>query len=122
MARIRINKDGLASNISAMQNHITQLETLNGSLSSLIDDINASWEGDSCTAFVATMQKRLSKSRQMIKVLETFKKYMEDARSRFEEKDKAGARRINYTAGGGGYASGGGGGGSFGGGGSMGGR
>ena len=122
MPRIRINTNGLKSNISAMQNHIRQLEILNGSLTTLISNIDASWEGEACKSYISTMQKRLAKSQQMVKVLTTFKKYMEDALSRFEERDKSGWRRINYTAGGGGYSYGGGGGGSSGGGGSMGGR
>ena len=47
MARIKIDKDGLRNNISAMQNHITQLDNYNRSLSDLIKDIHGSWEGDS---------------------------------------------------------------------------
>ena len=100
MARIRINTDGLKSNISEMNNYIATLEQLNNRLQTLITRINDSWEGNACKAYVEAMMKRLSKSKEMVKVLVAFRGYMQQAVSKFEERDKIGAGNILAVSGG----------------------
>lgn len=94
MGRIKINADGLRSDIAAMDQHIGQLEALNSQLEGLINRIDESWDGDACTAYIASMNGRLQSARQMISVLQEFRSYMQEAVDRFEEKDQQGASRI----------------------------
>ena len=94
MGRIKINTDGLQSNIASMDQHIGQLEALNSQLESLINRIDESWEGDACNAYIASMTGRLQSAKQMISVLQEFRSYMQEAVNRFEEKDQQGASRI----------------------------
>jgi len=94
MARIKVNTEGLQANISAISEKIAELQGFNANLDSLLNQIDASWEGAASVAYAARMRRYYSKTVEMIGVLEEFRKYMQEASSKFEQQDSAGAAGI----------------------------
>lgn len=94
MADIRIDTDGLERNISDMNGYISELESLINRTITLLSAIKSGWEGKACEAYIMTMQTRVQKAQQMIKVLQEFKSYMENAKQTFIEQDQTSASQI----------------------------
>lgn len=94
MAQIRVNPEGLRQNASAISGKISELQSLNTRLTSLISSIDSSWDGEASQVYITTMSRYAEKARSMVDVLQELKRYMEQAASRFEQKDRDGANRI----------------------------
>ena len=94
MARIKVNIEGLQANISAINQKIAELQGYNANLNNLLNQIDSSWEGAASEAYASKMRGYHSKAVEMISVLEEFKRYMQDAVTRFEQQDRDGASDI----------------------------
>ena len=94
MAKIKVNVDALRQNKTDIERRITELQNLNTSLDRLLSDIEGSWTGAASEKYIATMRQHKKKAEQMVNVLNQFKSYIEQAATRFEQKDKDGASKI----------------------------
>lgn len=94
MAKIKANIDELRQNKSDIEKRIVELESLNASLDGLLSDIEGSWTGAASEQYIATMRQHKKKAEQMVHVLNEFKTYIDQAATRFEQKDKEGATKI----------------------------
>ena len=94
MADIKIDNAGLAESEQALKTYMADLQGLNTRLTSLIDQISASWEGNRSRRFLQMMQERRLKAEEMVNVLREFSDYAKQARERFTELDKRSAAQI----------------------------
>lgn len=94
MAEIRVDVEGLLSNKRAIEQKISELQSLNMRLEQLIHRIGDSWEGEASERYIEKMLGYKVKAEEMVAVLEEFKKYMEQAANTFAQKDRDGANRI----------------------------
>ena len=97
MASIKIDFSSLEKNASDMNSYITQLQTLNTQLDSLIVQVSESWEGTACEAYIAKMQERSRKAKEMIEVLTAFRTYMTQTVQQFRSEDQNNASRIRNS-------------------------
>jgi WXG100 family type VII secretion target len=97
MADIKIDNAGLAESEQALKNYMSDLQGLNTRLTSLIDQIGASWEGNRSRRFLQMMLERRQKAEEMVNVLREFSDYAKQARERFTELDKRSAAQIRSS-------------------------
>ena len=97
MAKIKVNVDTLRDNANQVTRQIQALESLNSRLDQLLNQIEGSWTGNACEQYLATMRQHKQKTQAMVKVLETFRDYMQRAAARFEGVDHDGATRIRNS-------------------------
>ena len=97
MADIKIDNAGLAESEQALKTYMADLQGLNTRLTSLIDQISASWEGNRSRRFLQMMQERRLKAEEMVNVLREFSDYAKQARERFKELDKRSASQIRNS-------------------------
>ena len=97
MADIKIDNAGLAESEQALKNYMSELQGLNTRLTSLIDQIGASWEGNRSRRFLQMMLERRQKAEEMVNVLREFSEYARQARERFTELDKHCAAQIRTS-------------------------
>ena len=97
MADIKIDNAGLAESEQALKNYMSDLQGLNTRLTSLIDQIGASWEGNRSRRFLQMMLERRQKAEEMVNVLREFSDYAKQARERFTELDKRNAAQIRSS-------------------------
>ena len=94
IAKIKVNADSLRDNASQITQQIQQLELLNNRLDTLLKQIEGSWTGNASAQYLETMRQHKLKAQAMVRVLETFRDYMQKAASQFENVDHNGATRI----------------------------
>lgn len=94
MAKIKVDADSLRDNASQITQQIQQLELLNNRLDTLLKQIEGSWTGNASAQYLETMRQHKLKAQAMVRVLETFRDYMQKAASQFENVDHNGATRI----------------------------
>ena len=97
MADIMIDTGGLAESEQALKKYMSDLQTLNGRLSALIEQISASWEGNRSKRFLLMMLERRQKAEDMVQVLNEFSSYANQARERFTDLDKRSAASIRNS-------------------------
>ena len=97
MADIKIDNAGLAESEQALKNYMSDLQGLNTRLTSLIDQIGASWEGNRSRRFLQMMLERRQKAEEMVNVLREFSDYAKQARERFTELDKRSSAQIRSS-------------------------
>lgn len=97
MAKIKVNVDTLRDNANQVTRQIQALESLNSRLDQLLNQIEGSWTGNASEQYLATMRQHKQKTQTMVKVLETFRDYMQRAAARFEGVDHDGATRIRNS-------------------------
>lgn len=79
MAKIKVNVDTLRDNANQVTRQIQALESLNSRLDQLLNQIEGSWTGNASEQYLATMRQHKQKTQAMVKVLETFRDYMQRA-------------------------------------------
>lgn len=97
MANIKVDVDALRDNARQITQQIQQLEDLNNRLDALLNQIEGSWTGNASTQYLETMREHKRKTQAMVRVLETFRDYMQRAASEFETIDRNGAARIRNS-------------------------
>lgn len=97
MAHIKINYDGLQQQSAALRGCIQNYESLVSRTESLVGEISSGWQGDSCVAYVESMQNYLNQARQMIAVLERFRSMSDSVTQRFTNVDNQSGQRINRS-------------------------
>ena len=97
MAKIKIDTDALKSNAASLEGRIAELQSLNTRMETLIARIRATWEGKASDAYIAKITAEANKAKQMVAVLEEYKKYVESAVSKFSAIDAGAASRINNS-------------------------
>lgn len=90
--KIEINK--LQGYSSTLSQRITELQTLNTRLQTLISDIDASWDGDASEKYSLMLQGYLEKAKKMVGVLTEYKRYVDNAINKFSNLDKNSASTI----------------------------
>ena len=94
MAAIKINYDGLSTQISSLTTIISSYETLTTRMTTLIQKINDGWEGEASQAYAEMMQKYLSQTQTMQEIISSFKDYADAAKTDFETVDEQCAAMI----------------------------
>lgn len=97
MAKIRINVDELLENGNSMDKKISELQSLLARLNTLIERIEASWDGDASAAYINTMRGYAKQAEAMIHVLTEFKSYVTGASSLFKNSDSDVASKIRNS-------------------------
>lgn len=97
MANIKVDVDALRDNARQITQQIQQLESLNNRLDALLNQIEGSWTGNASVQYLETMREHKRKTQAMVRVLETFRDYMQRAATEFEAIDRNGAARIRNS-------------------------
>ena len=97
MAKIKVNVDTLRDNANQVPGQFRPLNPRNSRLDQLLNQIEGSWTGNASEQYLATMRQHKQKTQAMVKVLETFRDYMQRAAARFEGVDHDGATRIRNS-------------------------
>ena len=95
MAKIKVAVSSLRENEKKLEKQIASLEQLNSRLESLLNRIEASWEGESSAAYIRVMRQYAAQASSMQTVLTEFKRYVKNAADTFESKDEKAAAWIN---------------------------
>lgn len=94
MAKIKIDVEALKSNASSLEGRIAELQNLNTRLEALISRIQASWEGQASIMYIAKITAQAAKAKKMVEVLTEYKKYVDNAVTKFSDVDRASANKI----------------------------
>ena len=94
MAKIKVDIEALKSNASSLEGRIAELQNLNTRLEALISRIQASWEGQASIIYIAKITAQAAKAKKMVEVLTEYKKYVENAVSKFSNVDSTSANKI----------------------------
>lgn len=94
MARIKVNLEALKGNSTQLAERIAELQGLNTRLETLINRIEASWEGQASVTYIAQMRRYAQQAKKMINVLTEYKKYVDGAVETFTNRDRTSANRI----------------------------
>lgn len=97
MAKIKIDVDALKANASSLDARIADMQNLNTRLESLISRIQASWEGQASITYIAKITAQAAKAKKMVEVLMEYKKYVENAVSKFSTIDNNAANKIKNS-------------------------
>jgi WXG100 family type VII secretion target len=97
MAHIKIHFDGLAQQVSALNNYIQTYESLNTRMKNLTEQMSAGWQGEASRAFLEMMQKYSKEASKLVGVLGAFRGYASNASTDFEEVDKRCASLIRNS-------------------------
>jgi WXG100 family type VII secretion target len=97
MAHIKIDYDGLMQQASALNNQISQYEALGSKALGLMSQMQSTWKGESCDAYIEMMQGYLREASKMTGVLQAFKEYAEQATRDFSDIDQQCAALINNS-------------------------
>ena len=95
MAKIRVEISSLRENEKSLEKQIASSEQLSRRLESLLNRIEASWEGDASAAYIRVMSQYAAQAASMRTVLTEFKSYVKNAADTFASKDEKAAARIN---------------------------
>ena len=88
MPRIKIDPEVLRAASNKIASQITELNTYNGKLTSLLEDIHTKWTGDASNKYYNLMLSYGKKAKHMESVLSAFKKYSDTAVNKFETLDQ----------------------------------
>ena len=94
MSIIKVDVTGLQSAVSSLNQSISRLQDLNSRMENLLGRMDASWEGNACEQYIATMRQRMEKATRMIGVLTEFRSYAQKACEWFAEQDESSASDI----------------------------
>lgn len=88
MPNIKVNIDGLNNNSNNISSKIAELQNLNNRLDSLIARIADSWEGDASEAYINLLRSYAEHAKNMINILNEYKKYIDKTVVKFSELDR----------------------------------
>ncbi len=94
MPRIKINTEGLQTNIHTLERRYNELRQLNSELQALLGEIEEAWDGNACTSYIRMMTNYLNQAQTMEDVLLELKKYAQEVSARFTELDNKSARIL----------------------------
>lgn len=94
MAKIKIDENALRANAIALNTRISDLQALNTRLDTLILRIGDSWDGNASEAYITRITDQAAKAKQMVKILEEYKRYVETTVQKFTDLDTRAASRI----------------------------
>lgn len=94
MAKIKVNLEALKGNSTQLADRIRELQGLNTRLETLINRIEASWEGQASATYITQMRRYADQAKKMIGVLTEYKKYVDGAVEAFTNRDRTAASRI----------------------------
>ena len=94
MAKIKIDENALRANAIALNTRISDLQALNNRLDALIIRIGDSWDGSASEAYIARITEQAAKAKQMVKILQEYKNYVETTVQKFTDLDSRAASRI----------------------------
>lgn len=94
MAKIKIDENALRANAIALNTRISDLQALNTRLDTLIVRIGDSWDGNASEAYITRITDQAAKAKQMVKILEEYKRYVETTVQKFTDLDTRAASRI----------------------------
>lgn len=94
MAVIKLDDNALKTRSAELSARIAELQNLNARLESLINRIDASWEGQSSIAYITTMRGYAERANKMVEVLTEYKKYVDTVLERIPSHDNISSNRI----------------------------
>lgn len=94
MAKIKIDENALRANAIALNTRISDLQALNTRLDTLIVRIGDSWDGNASEAYITRITDQAAKAKQMVKILQEYKNYVETTVQKFTDLDARAASRI----------------------------
>lgn len=97
MAKIKVDIDALKSNSASLETRIGELQGLNSRLESLIAQIQASWEGQASILYIAKLTAQAAKAKKMVDVLTEYKKYVDNAITKFSTTDSNSGNKIRNS-------------------------
>lgn len=88
MPKIKIDTEGLKNNSENIGARIAELQNLNSRLESLITRIADSWEGNASEAYINLLRSYAEHAKNMINILNEYKKYIDKTVVKFSELDR----------------------------------
>ena len=94
MALIKVNAEGLRSNAAKLNRQASELDALVARTEALLVQMQGTWEGEACVAYMNGMRNKLKTAKDMVGVLESYASYMRTAATTFENTDSQCAGRL----------------------------
>lgn len=94
MAKIKADVAALLANKAEIDKKASELQSLNSNLNALLSDIEGSWDGEASDRYIDKMREHKKKAEQMVEVLQEFSSYIQEAATRFEQRDRESAAKI----------------------------
>lgn len=88
MPKIKIDTEGLKNSSENIGARIAELQNLNSRLESLIARIADSWEGNASEAYINLLRSYAEHAKNMINILNEYKKYIDKTVVKFSELDR----------------------------------
>lgn len=88
MPKIKIDTEGLKNSSENIDARIAELQNLNSRLESLIARIADSWEGNASEAYINLLRSYAEHAKNMINILNEYKKYIDKTVVKFSELDR----------------------------------
>lgn len=93
-ARTRVEIDSLRNFANVIEGRIQEYEALNGRMSSMKENVLASWQGEASEAFGEMMANYVVQAGRLVEILTEFKNYAQKAADLFDNADTECAARI----------------------------